>query len=115
MNESETWIDVYDDGSAAEGPVTRQYYLSFWWAVTTLFAVNPISPITDPERSFMIIVNIVNRLLLAYIIGPCATCHHILTNPPTLHATRVTHIVLLIYLPPPVFHPRARLQARLAR
>ena len=37
-----TWIDVYDDGSAADGPVSQQYLFSFWWAITTLAAQNPI-------------------------------------------------------------------------
>lgn len=64
-----TWIEVYDDGSAADGPVSRQYYFSFYWAMTTLFAQNPIKPGTDGERNFQMCVSLLNRLLLAYVIG----------------------------------------------
>ena len=67
--DEETWIDSYDGGSAADGPVRRQYYISFWWAITTLFAVNPIPQRTDSERDFMIMVNVFNRLFFAYIVG----------------------------------------------
>ena len=63
------WIDLYDEGSAADGPVRRQYYFSFWWSITTLFAVNPIPQITDTERDFMIGVNLFNRLFFAYVVG----------------------------------------------
>ena len=65
----ETWINLYDGGSAADGPVRRQYYISFWWSITTLFAVNPIPQRTDSERDFMIMVNVFNRLFFAYIVG----------------------------------------------
>ena len=67
--DEETWIDVYDGGSAADGPVRRQYYFAFWWAITTLFAVNPIQPRTDSERDFLIVVNVFNRLFFAYVVG----------------------------------------------
>lgn len=63
--DEDKWIDIYDGGSAAEGPVARQYYFSFWWAITTLFAVNPIPQSTDVERDFMIVVNVFNRLFFA--------------------------------------------------
>jgi len=68
-SDEETWIDLYDGGSAADGPVQRQYYLSFWWSITTLFAVNPIPQRTDSERDFIIVVNVFNRLFFAYVVG----------------------------------------------
>ena len=101
-----TWIERYDHGSAADGPVSRQYFLSLYWAICTLFAINPIPAATDGERKFVMVrpqtatlralarpvpaalrawlrcshhrpcrsrarqvVNVVNRLLLAYIVG----------------------------------------------
>jgi hypothetical protein len=68
-----TWIDVYDDGSAADGPVGEQYLFSFYWAVITLCAKNPIPPVNDGERQFIIAVTMLNRLLFAYIVGQIAS------------------------------------------
>ena len=31
-----SWIDEYDGGSAAGGPVSKQYLFSVYWALTTL-------------------------------------------------------------------------------
>ena len=67
--EEATWIDVYEGGDAADGPVSQQYLYSFYWALTVLSAQNPIPPTTDSERIFMVGVSLLNRLLFAYIVG----------------------------------------------
>ena len=64
-----TWIHIYEDGFAADGPVSQQYLYSFYWALTTLSAQNPIPPTTDRERCFVVAVSLLNRLLFAYIVG----------------------------------------------
>ena len=63
------WIDVYDEGSASDGPASRKYYLAFYWALTTVTAVNPIPPTNDAERNFQLVVALCNRLFFAYVIG----------------------------------------------
>ena len=68
-----TWIDVYEGGDAADGPVPQQYLYSFYWALTVLSAQNPIPPTTDSERIFMVGVSLLNRLLFAYIVGKIST------------------------------------------
>lgn len=60
---------MYDDGSASDGPVSRQYYLAFYWALMTVTAINPIPPSNDIERNYQLVVALVNRLFFAYVIG----------------------------------------------
>ena len=40
--DSVSWVTEYDGGSAAEGPVSKQYLYSFYWALTTLCATTPL-------------------------------------------------------------------------
>ena len=63
------WIDIYEDGEAADGPTSKQYLFSFYWSLTMLTALNPIPPTTDTERFYTLWVNLLNRLLFAYIVG----------------------------------------------
>lgn len=67
----DTWIHVYDDGSAVDGPVSRQYLFSVYWALTTLTTVGygDITPNTDTERMMAIIALILGSLIFAYMLG----------------------------------------------
>ena len=47
-----TWIDVYDDGSAAGGPVGQQYLFSFWYCPTR---APHRAPPTLPVASFCLL------------------------------------------------------------
>ena len=49
---SPRWIDHYDDGSAADGPLSRQYYLAYYWALVTVTSKPPYAPVNDTERNF---------------------------------------------------------------
>jgi len=67
----DTWIHVYADGEAADGPVSRQYLFSVYWALTTLTTVGygDITPNTDAERGMAIFALILGSLLFAYMLG----------------------------------------------
>ena len=62
-----TWIHIYEDGFAVDGPVSQQYLYSFYWALTTLSAQNPIPP-DGPRALLRRCGGLLNRLLFAYIV-----------------------------------------------
>lgn len=68
---STTWVIEYDDGSAAEGPVGKQYLYSLYWALTTLTTVGygDITPSTDIERQYATSALLVGAMVFAYLIG----------------------------------------------
>ena len=55
-DEENSWLLNYDDGSAVDGPVSRQYLFAIYWALTTLTTVGygDLVPATDIERWFAI-------------------------------------------------------------
>ena len=65
----ESWVDWYEEGSAAGGPVSEQYYFSFYWAICILAATNPIPPCNDLERGYVVGVSLLNRIIFAYVVG----------------------------------------------
>ena len=66
-----TWVIEYDGGSAAEGPVGKQYLMSLYWALTTLTTVGygDITPTSDIERQYATIALLVGAMVFAYLIG----------------------------------------------
>ena len=66
-----SWVAVYDGGSAVDGPVSRQYLLSIYWALTTLTTVGygDITPQTDAERCFTIVGLLLSGLVFAVVLG----------------------------------------------
>ena len=73
--EEATWVDVYDDGSASEGPFGEQYLFSFYWAITTLVGAggNIPSAQTDPEKIYGTCATVLRALFFAYVIGEIGT------------------------------------------
>ena len=66
-----SWYESYDDGSAAEGPVGKQYLYSIYWALTTLTTVGygDITPTNDLERRFTTCALLMGSLVFGYILG----------------------------------------------
>jgi hypothetical protein len=60
---------AHRSGSAVNGPVSEQYFFSFYWGLTVVTALNPISPNNDTERRFQLVVGVLNKFFFAYIIG----------------------------------------------
>jgi hypothetical protein len=69
--EEATWISSYDDGSALEGTLGRQYLFSLYWALTTMSTVGygDITPANDHERVFATFSLVVGALSFAFING----------------------------------------------
>ena len=105
------WIHIYDDGSAADGPASRQYFFSFYWALTVISAINPMAPSTDTERSFMVGVSLLNRLLFAYVVGQVSGLiaaidrQSALVQVPSLEQPPSHHSALLVSTAPPPLPP----------
>lgn len=70
-----TWIEVYEDGKAADGPISEQYLYSFFWALTTLVgaAGNVAKAGTDVEKVYQTCASVVRALFFAYVIGEIGT------------------------------------------
>ena len=71
-----TWVQVYNDGSAVDGPVSEQYLFSIYWALTTLTTVGygDITPANDSERTFVTFTLLGGSLVFAYILGDVSGC-----------------------------------------
>ena len=67
----ESWLTTYDDGSAVDGPLSRQYLFSLYWAFTTLTTVGygDITPTNDTERQFATVALLAGAFVFAYILG----------------------------------------------
>ena len=67
----ESWLTTYDDGSAVDGPLSRQYLFSLYWAFTTLTTVGygDITPTNDSERQFATVALLAGAFVFAYILG----------------------------------------------
>ena len=87
-----SWIDAFDEGSAAEGPVIRQYFVSLFWVTCTLFAQSPMPPTNDRERGFLMVVSLLNRLFMGYIIGKISFLVATLDRQATLVAEKLEAI-----------------------
>jgi len=70
-----TWIDIFDDGSAAEGPFEEQYLFSFYWALTALVGegADTAKAQTDYEKGYSIFVRVLRSLFFAYVVGEIST------------------------------------------
>ena len=66
-----TWVSEYDNGSALEGPVLKQYLYSIYWSLTTMSTVGygDITPTNDRERMFSTFSLVVGALSFAFING----------------------------------------------
>ena len=66
-----TWVSEYDGGSALEGPLSKQYLYSLYWALTTMSTVGygDITPANDRERVFATLSLVVGALSFAFING----------------------------------------------
>ena len=74
LDEENSWLAMYDDGSAVNGPVSRQYLFSIYWALTTLTTVGygDLVPETDIERWFTILGLLLSGLVFAVVLGEVA-------------------------------------------
>ena len=67
----QSWLSVYDDGSALSAPVDRQYLYSVYWALTTLTTVGygDITAQNDSERAYTMFALLVSAIIFAYLMG----------------------------------------------
>ena len=61
-----TWVSTYDGGSAADGPVARQYLYSIYWALTTISTVGygDITPVSNSEMILTCLVQFAGTCVL---------------------------------------------------
>lgn len=66
-----TWVIVYDDGSAHEGPVSKQYVYSIYWSLTTLTTVGygDITPTNMPERYYCLFAMLIGAMMFGYMMS----------------------------------------------
>lgn len=67
----ESWLSVYDNGSALDASVGQQYLYSVYWALTTLTTVGygDITAQNDLERAYTMFALLVSAMVFAYLMG----------------------------------------------
>ena len=66
-----TWVTNYDDGSAVDGPVSRQYIFSVYWALTTLTTIGygDIVPTNMIERYYCLGAMLIGAMMFGYMMS----------------------------------------------
>lgn len=66
-----TWVMAYDDGSAVDGPVSRQYIFSVYWALTTLTTIGygDITPTNMLERYYCLLAMLIGAMMFGYMMS----------------------------------------------
>ena len=69
--EEVTWVTSYDEGSAVDGPVSRQYIFSIYWALTTLTTIGygDITPTNMAERYYCLFAMLVGAMMFGYMMS----------------------------------------------
>ena len=69
-----TWVSVYDDGSALDGGLARQYLFCMYWALTTLTTVGygDITPTNDSERAYTLGCLFIGALVFGFLLSTLA-------------------------------------------
>ena len=74
MPAGSSWIQVYNGGVAADGPLSTQYLYSFYWALATLVGHDSnIEPAADRERTFATFAALLGALVFGTLIGEIGT------------------------------------------
>ena len=66
-----TWVQVYNDGSAVDGPVSEQYLFSIYWALTTLTTIGygDITPQNNTEMVYCLFAELVGAMMFGYMMS----------------------------------------------